>query len=74
MARKPVLEPDMATGMGWVHAAVVILLLRTAVRSLYGVQPWSAKIITVWIVGYLIELVIIGALVALIYRPKAAAV
>ncbi len=38
----------------------------------YAVQPWSAKIITVWIVGYLIEMVILGALVALIYRPKAA--
>ena len=58
-----------------VRYGVLIWLVAALPSSLitYAVQPWSAKIITVWIVGYLIEMVILGALVALIYRPKAAA-
>lgn len=64
MDRKRVLEPVMGAGGGRA-------LRRASLAN--AVQPWSGKIVTIWIVGYLIELVILGALVALIYRPKAAA-
>ncbi len=54
---------------------VLIWLVAALPTSLvdYAVQPWPASIVGTWIVASLIEMVVAGVLLSLIYRPKAAA-
>jgi hypothetical protein len=54
---------------------VLIWLVAALPASLfdYAVQPWPAKVVGTWIVAYLIEIVLAGVLLALIYRPRATA-
>ena len=38
----------------------------------YTVEPWPGDLVVTWIIGYLIEYMIGGVLIATIYKPKVA--
>jgi hypothetical protein len=60
--------------MEGVRYGLVIALAFGVSSSLiqYVVQPWPGNLILAWIVGYLVEMIIAGVILAAIYKPKTA--
>jgi hypothetical protein len=58
-----------ATGLGY---GVVIGILWAGVELIrFAVEPLTAKILWMWIIGDVIEFAIVGAIVGAIYKPTA---
>lgn len=59
-----------ATGLGY---GIVIGIFGAGVELIrFAVEPLTAKILVMWIIGDIIQFAIVGAVVGAIYRPLAA--
>ena len=57
-----------------IRLGILLEILAIGARlMIYAVQPFPAKLITLWSVGGLIEMIIVGAIVGAIYKPKSTA-
>jgi hypothetical protein len=56
-----------------IQLGILIELLAIGARMMmYAVQPLPARILVYWSVGGLIEMMLVGAIVGAIYKPRAA--
>jgi len=57
-----------------IRLGILLEILAIGARlMIYAVQPFPAKLIVLWSVGGLIEMIIVGAIVGAIYKPKSSA-
>ena len=57
-----------------IRLGILLEILAIGARlMIYAVQPFPAKLIILWSVGGLIEMIIVGAVVGAIYKPKSTA-
>ncbi len=57
-----------------IRLGILLEILAIGARlMIYAVQPFPAKLITLWSVGGLIEMIIVGAIVGAIYQPRSTA-